>query len=965
MSAVESPSPGFEFPDFTLDLSVLSRTPSPQFSLSPPLSPALGPRSPVLVASQKLETPPASPALPAAPLESPTPQSPTTAPRGRAKSPLPRSISPLVRPSSAWRLSSTLKLSDRRATQSPTDGPAVWSPTQTDTSSVLSRPGSLSPRSMSAVLRASWPRLSGRRSSAMVINERQTNEHGVQVDHGRARTDGFPITEDARNAAESVDGHCGPLGRVSEDRAESEELIRSDDSAVSRPSTSSRGRRVGGSAFLEGLPEVEIPFVPLPAPTLAPTAEGNDWNDVLRAVMEVDGEGELPPEAFVKEEPSEEEPAPDIENVVVNEDHEAKEAEDDAAEKAAAALDAALGIDRALDLGLGVGLVATKSGASSQTVLAPVPKPASHPAPATASTSTPVADPAPAPTVLSPSATPPRPSELFARPRVLTSPGYAVYASSAGKSQLVGRMPGAYPPTPAATDKLATRFPLVEKEDPPSGSAVDKATSPGRSAAPTPPKTAAPVFSAVTAAALPSAPAAPVFSAPPRPSSASLAPARPLSPPASAQSPSPPLEIPVIRPSPAHRASTSSHPTIPFTNGFVSGYVDAPNGTVPSVSSPSGIGSSSNGTGSPHGIASSPNGIAAAPDGLVPWPACASVSSLSKYSEPDWVPPADERVVVPWTTGAPAGGAVSTTGVPPSTITAPTSTTDAALSTIGASPSTTAASAAAQVGALSGAQNVALAPFTVAPEAAKSNEARSAAIQGDAKKEVDPQDAPAAANVEPPTTKKASPASSGTSTPPIAFNASIPTNALTTVTPPNTTNPGPPPRPLKAPSRAHSARSTATSMYTSALSHAPTPANLDRDAWQPSPHSSAHLSRHSSTAPLNARRSGSRSSSSSSPSSHKSGSSQRRDIRELGQTPQSRSRGSSHKSPARRSRKSSSRHSSAHRSSKGTPSPNKDRSLRRSHSSISHRGVANKRWWRRVSARWNVAMGILRGRTGA
>ncbi|KAI4526911.1 hypothetical protein K525DRAFT_276856 [Schizophyllum commune Loenen D] len=955
MSAVESPSPGFEFPDFTLDLSVLSRTPSPQLPLSPPLSPALGARSPILVASQKLETPSASPALPAAPLESPTPVSPTAAPRGRAKSPLPRSISPLVRPSSAWRLSSTLKLSDRRATQSPTDVPTVWSPAQTDTSSVLSRPGSLSPRSMSAVLRASWPRLSGRRSSATVNNERQTNEHGVQVDQGRARTDGFPATEDARVAAESIDGHCGPLGRVSEDHAESEELIRSDDSAVSRPSTSSRGRRVGGSAFLEGLPEVEIPFVPLPAPTLAPAAGENDWNDVLRAVMEVDGEGELPPEALVKDEPAKEE-VPEEEVVVVDENDQAREAEDDAAEKAAAALDAALGIDRALDLGLGLGLVGTASGASSQTVLAPMPKPASPPAlavspsPAIVTASTPAL--APAPPIVALTATPPRPSELFARPRVLTSPGYAVYASSAGKSQLVCRMPGAYPPTPAATDKLATRFPLVEKED---GPALNKSTSPGQSprlaASATPPKAAAPVFSAVTAAALPPSP---VFSAPTRSPSGTPAPARSLSPPASARPPSPPLEMPVIRPSPAHRASTSSHPTVPFTNGFVSGYVDAPSGVVPSVvssnnltsspsgvtaSSPNGIVSSSNGISSPTNNAA-PNGIAAAPDGLVPWPACASVSSLSKYSEPDWVPPteergvssANERVMVPWTTGT-SPSTTGQAGVAPSTAGAPTS-------------------AAGVLG------NAALAPFTIAPEATKLDGPQLVAAQGDVKKETNAKDAPAAANVDS-TTKKPSPASSGTNTPPSAFNMTPSTN---------TTLSGPPPRPPKAPSRAHSARSTATSMYTSALSHAPTPANLDRDAWQPSPRSSvARLSEHSaatklsprSSAPLNARRSRSKSSSSSS-SSSKSGARNHRDIRELGQTPQTRSR----KSSPRRSRNSF-RKSSTHRSSKGTPSPNKDRSLRRSHSSISHRGVANRRWWRRVSARWNVAMGILRGKTGA
>ncbi|KAL1703611.1 hypothetical protein EV121DRAFT_292128 [Schizophyllum commune] len=959
MTDVESPSPGFEFPDFTLDLSVLSRTPSPQFSLSPPLSPALGARSPVLVASQKLETPPASPALPAAPLESPTPMPPTAAPRGRAKSPLPRSVSPLVRPSSAWRLSSTLKLSDRRATQSPTDVPTTYSPAQTDTSSVLSRPGSLSPRSMSAVLRASWPRLSGRRSSAQVNSGRQTNEHGVQVDHGRARTDGFPATEDARVAAESVDGHGTALGRVSEDHAESEELIRSDDSAVSRPSTSSRGRRVGGSAFLEGLPEVEIPFVPLPAPTLAPAAGENDWNDVLRAVMEVDGEGELPPEVLVKDEPAKEEPPASKEEAeVVDENDQAREAEDDAAEKAAAALDAALGIDRALDLGLGLGLAGTASGASSQTVLAPFPKPASPPAPAVspspaiATASTPA--PATAPPIVAPTATPPRPSELFARPRVLTSPGYAVYASSAGKSQLVARMPGAYPPTPAATDKLATRFPLVEKDD---GPAVGKSTSPGQSprlaAGATPPKAAAPVFSAVTAAALPPSP---VFSAPTRSPSGTPAPARSLSPPASARPPSPPLEMPVIRPSPAHRASTSSHPTVPFTNGFVSGYVDAPSGVVPSVSStnglassPNGIGSSTNGiVSSPNGISSptnnaAPNGIAAAPDGLVPWPACASVSSLSKYSEPDWVPPteergvssANERVLVPWTTGT-SPSTTGQAGVAPSTAGAPTS-------------------AAGVLG------NAALAPFTIAPEATKLDGPQLVAAQGDVKNETNAQDAPAAANVDS-TTKKPSPASSGTNTPPSAFNMTPSTN---------TTLSGPPPRPPKAPSRAHSARSTATSMYTSALSHAPTPANLDRDAWQPSPRSSvARLSKHSSTAPLNRRRSRSKSSSSSS-SSSKSGVSKgnRRDIRELGQTPKTRSRKSStrrsRKSSTRRSRKSSSPQSSTHRSSKGTPSPNKDRSLRRSHSSISHRGVANRRWWRRVSARWNVAMGILRGRTGA
>ncbi|KAL1715578.1 hypothetical protein EV715DRAFT_265877 [Schizophyllum commune] len=951
MSAVESPSPGFEFPDFTLDLSVLSRTPSPQLSLSPPLSPTLGARSPVLGASQKLDTPPASPALPAAPLESPTPVSPTAAPRGRAKSPLPRSISPLVRPSSAWRLSSTLKLSDRRATQSPTDVPTTWSHVQTDTSSVLSRPGSLSPRSMSAVLRASWPRLSGRRSSGQVNSERQTNEHGVQVDHGRARTDGFPATEDARAAADSIDGHGTALGRVSEDHAESEELIRSDDSAVSRPSTSSRGRRVGGSAFLEGLPEVEIPFVPLPAPTLAPAAGENDWNDVLRAVMEVDGEGELPPEALVKDEPAKE-VIPEEEFVVVDESDQARKAEDDAAEKAAAALDAALGIDRALDLGLGVGLVGTVSGASSQTVLAPAAKPASPPAPAVspspaiATASTPV--PAPAPPIVAPTATPPRPSELFARPRVLTSPGYAVYASSAGKSQLVGRMPGAYPPTPAATDKLATRFPLVEKDD---GPAVGKSTSPGQSprlaSSTTPPKAAAPVFSAVTAAALPPSP---VFSAPTRSLSGTPAPARPLSPPASARPPSPSLEMPVIRPSPAHRASTSSHPTVPFTNGFVSGYVDAPSGVVPSVSSTNGLASSSNGiSSSPNGISSStngivsspngissqtnnaaPNGIAAAPDGLVPWPACASVSSLSKYSEPDWVPPteeqgvssANERVMVPWTTGASADAQV------------------------GSPPPTTEASTAAQPAALGG---VALAPFMVSPEVTKSN---GAPAQGDSK-EVEAQAALVAATTESASTKKASPGTSA--------NASG--NIPDTITPPKTPTP-PPPRPPKAPSRAHSARSTATSMYTSALSHAPTPANLDRDAWQPSPHSStAQLSQHSthsSTAPLNARSARSKSSSSSSSSSKLSGRNHR-DIRELGQTPKTRSR----KSSTRRSRKSSSPQSSTHRSSKGTPSPNKDRSLRRSHSSISHRGVANRRWWRRVSARWNVAMGILRGRTGA
>ncbi|KAI5829870.1 hypothetical protein K523DRAFT_303995 [Schizophyllum commune Tattone D] len=950
MSAVESPSPGFEFPDFTLDLSVLSRTPSPQLPLSPPLSPALGARSPILVASQKLETPPASPALPAAPLESPTPVSPTAAPRGRAKSPLPRSISPLVRPSSAWRLSSTLKLSDRRATQSPTDVPTVWSPAQTDTSSVLSRPGSLSPRSMSAVLRASWPRLSGRRSSATVNNERQTNEHGVQVDQGRARTDGFPATEDARVAAESIDGHCGPLGRVSEDHAESEELIRSDDSAVSRPSTSSRGRRVGGSAFLEGLPEVEIPFVPLPAPTLAPAAEENDWNDVLRAVMEVDGEGELPPETLVKDEPAKEE-VPEEEVVVVDENDQAREAEDDAAEKAAAALDAALGIDRALDLGLGLGLVGTASGASSQTVLAPIAKPASPPAPVVLSspaidTTSPPA-PAPAPPLAAPTATPPRPSELFARPRVLTSPGYAVYASSAGKSQLVGRMPGAYPPTPAATDKLATRFPLVEKEN---GPAVGKSTSPGQSprlaSSTTPPKAAAPVFSAVTAAALPPSP---VFSAPTRSPSGTPAPARPLSPPASARPPSPPLEMPVIRPSPAHRASTSSHPTVPFTNGFVSGYVDAPSGVVPSVASsnnltsrPNGVtASSTNGiVSSPNGISSStnnaaPNGIAAAPDGLVPWPACASVSSLSKYSEPDWVPPVEERVMVPWTTDAPA----SMTGASPSAAGMPL--TSGAPSTAGAPDSLT--------GAIG---DVALAPFPVAPEATKSN---GAPAQGNSK-EVEAQDALVAAIPDSTATKKGSPASCGTNTPPTVATAT------------NTSTSGPPPRPPKAPSRAHSARSTATSMYTSALSHAPPPANLDRDAWQPSPRSSvAGLSEHSAatklsprlSAPLNARRSRSRSSSSSS-SSSKSGARNHRDIRELGQTPQTRSR----KSSPRRSRNSF-RKSSTHRSSKGTPSPNKDRSLRRSHSSISHRGVANRRWWRRVSARWNVAMGILRGKTGA
>ncbi|KAL1734913.1 hypothetical protein EV714DRAFT_233738 [Schizophyllum commune] len=946
MTDVESPSPGFEFPDFTLDLSVLSRTPSPQLSLSPPLSPALGPRSPVLVASQKLETPPASPALPAAPLESPTPVPPTAAPRGRAKSPLPRSISPLVRPSSAWRLSSTLKLSDRRATQLPTDVPTVWSPAQTDTSSVLSRPGSLSPRSMSAVLRASWPRLSGRRSSATVNNERQTNEHGVQVDHDRARTNGLPTTEDARAAAESIDGHGTALGRVSEDHAESEELIRSDDSAVSRPSTSSRGRRVGGSAFLEGLPEVEIPFVPLPAPTLAPAAGENDWNDVLRAVMEVDGEGELPPEALVKEEPAKEEPpVSKKEAEVVDENDQAREAEDDAAEKAAAALDAALGIDRALDLGLGVGLVGTVSGASSQTVLAPVAKPASPPAPVVYPSPAISSLPAPVPTppAISPTATPPRPSELFARPRVLTSPGYAVYASSAGKSQLVGRMPGAYPPTPAATDKLATRFPLVEKED---GPAVDKSTSPGQSprlaTGATPPKAAAPVFSAVTAAALPPSP---VFSAPTRSPSGTPAPARALEPPASARPPSPPLEMPVIRPSPAHRASTSSHPTVPFTNGFVSGYVDAPNGVVPSVSSTNGLASLPNGiSSSPNGIVLSPNGtssptnnaapngIAAAPDGLVPWPACASVSSLSKYSEPDWVPPteergvssANERVMVPWTTGT-SPSTTGQAGVAPSTAGAPTS-------------------AAGVLG------NAALAPFTIAPEATKLD-----GVQPATTKEANAQDAPVpvAATLDSSTTKKASP---GTST-----NASG--NIPDTITPPKTTTP-PPPRPPKAPSRAHSARSTATSMYTSALSHAPTPANLDRDAWQPSPHSStAQLSQHSthsSTAPLNARSARSKSSSSSSSSSKLSGRNHR-DIRELGQTPKTRSR----KSSTRRSRKSSSPQSSTHRSSKGTPSPNKDRSLRRSHSSISHRGVANRRWWRRVSARWNAAMGILRGRTGA
>ncbi|KAL1690530.1 hypothetical protein GGG16DRAFT_114000 [Schizophyllum commune] len=949
MTDVESPSPGFEFPDFTLDLSVLSRTPSPQLSLSPPLSPALGARSPILVASQKLETPPASPALPAAPLESPTPVPPTAAPRGRTKSPLPRSISPLVRPSSAWRLSSTLKLSDRRATQLPTDVPTVWSPAQTDTSSVLSRPGSLSPRSMSAVLRASWPRLSGRRSSGQVNSERQTNEHGVQVDHGRARTDGFPATEDARAAADSIDGHGTALGRVSEDHAESEELIRSDDSAVSRPSTSSRGRRVRGSAFLEGLPEVEIPFVPLPAPTLAPAAGENDWNDVLRAVMEVDGEGELPPEALVKDEPAKE-VIPEEEFVVVDESDQAREAEDDAAEKAAAALDAALGIDRALDLGLGLGLAGTVSGASSQTVLAPAAKPASPPAPAVspspaiATASTPA--PAPAPPIVAPTATPPRPSELFARPRVLTSPGYAVYASSAGKSQLVGRMPGAYPPTPAATDKLATRFPLVEKDD---GPAVGKSTSPGQSprlaSSTTPPRAAAPVFSAVTAAALPPSP---VFSAPMRSPSSTPAPARALEPPASARPPSPPLEMPVIRPSPAHRASTSSHPTVPFTNGFVSGYVDAPSGVVPSVSSTNGLASSPNGiSSSPNGISSSPNGIisspngtsspannaapngiAAASDGLVPWPACASVSSLSKYSEPDWVPPteergvssANERVMVPWTTG--------TTG-----------------STTGAAPPTTGASTAAQPAALGG---VALAPFT-----------QSNGVQPATTKEANAHDAPVpvAGTTESASTKKASP---GTST-----NASG--NVPNTITQPKTSTP-PPPRPPKAPSRAHSARSTATSMYTSALSHAPTPANLDRDAWQPSPRSSvARLSEHSAGARLSPRsstgglrRSESKSSSSSS-SSTKSGASKgnRRDIRELGQTPKTRSRKSStrrpHDSSARRSRKSSSPQSSTHRSSKGTSSPNKDRSLRRSHSSISHRGVANRRWWRRVSARWNVA----------
>ncbi|KAL1756834.1 hypothetical protein FB107DRAFT_273486 [Schizophyllum commune] len=960
MTDVESPSPGFEFPDFTLDLSVLSRTPSPQLSLSPPLSPTLGARSPVLVASQKLETPPASPALPAAPLESPTPVPPTAAPRGRAKSPLPRSISPLVRPSSAWRLSSTHKLSDRRATQSPTDVPTTWSPAQTDASSVLSRPGSLSPRSMSAVLRASWPRLGGRRSSAQVNHERQTNEHGVQVDHGRARTDGLPATEDARVASESIDVHCGPLGRVSEDHAESEEFIRSDDSAVSRPSTSSRGRRVGGSAFLEGLPEVEIPFVPLPAPTLAPAAGENDWNDVLRAVMDVDGEGELPPEALVKDEPAKEEPPVSKEEAeVVDENDQAREAEDDAAEKAAAALDAALGIDRALDLGLGVGLVGTVSGASSQTVLAPVAKPASpsasavppalavSPSPAIALASPPA--PAPAPPIAAPTATPPRPSELFARPRVLTSPGYAVYASSAGKSQLVGRMPGAYPPTPAATDKLATRFPLVEKED---GPAVGKSTSPGQTprlaSSTTPPKAAAPVFSAVTAAALPPSP---VFSAPTRSPSGTPAPARPLSPPASVRPSTPPLEMPVIRPSPAHRASTSSHPTVPFTNGFVSGYVDAPNGSASPnglASLPNGISSSPNGlVSSPNGISSpnnnaAPNGIAAAPDGLVPWPACASVSSLSKYSEPDWVPPAEERIMVPWTTDAPA----STTGAP----------TGLQLGAMNGAPlgATTAGSAgagpfapAAQGRVLSGAQNIALAPFTVAPGVTPSNEAQ---IQEDAKKEVEAQGAPVAAKLDSSTIKQASP---GTST-----NASG--NVPAAITPPKTPTP-PPPRPPKAPSRAHSARSTATSMYTSALSHAPTPANLDRDAWQPSPHSSTdRLRRSESTGRL--RRSVSKSSSSSS-SSTKSGAikGNRRDIRELGQTPKNRSR----KSSTRRSRKSSSPQSSTHRSSKGTSSPNKDRSLRRSHSSISHRGVANRRWWRRVSARWNVAMGILRGRTGA
>ncbi|KAL1676265.1 hypothetical protein EV122DRAFT_280262 [Schizophyllum commune] len=954
MTDVESPSPGFEFPDFTLDLSVLSRTPSPQFSLSPPLSPALGARSPTLVASQKLETPPASPALPAAPLESPTPVPPTAAPRGRAKSPLPRSISPLVRPSSAWRLSSTLKLSDRRATQSPTDVPTTWTPAQTDTSSVLSRPGSLSPRSMSAVLRASWPRLSGRRSSATVNSERQTNEHGVQVDHGRARTDGFPATEDARAAAESFDGHGTALGRVSEDHAESEELIRSDDSAVSRPSTSSRGRRAGGSAFLEGLPEVEIPFVPLPAPTLAPAAGENDWNDVLRAVMGVDGEGELPPEALVKDEPAKE-VMPEEEVVVVDENDRAREAEDDAAEKAAAALDAALGIDRALDLGLGVGLVGTVSGASSQTVLAPVAKPASPSAPVISSSpaelSLPAASPspvpAPTPPAIAPTVTPPRPSELFARPRVLTSPGYAVYASSAGKSQLVGRMPGAYPPTPAATNTLAMRFPLVEKED---GPALNKSTSPGQSPrlAPstTPPKAEAPVFSAVTAAALPPSP---VFSAPTRSPSGTPALVRPLSPPASARPPSPPLEMPVIRPSPAHRASTSSHPTVPFTNGFVSGYVDAPSGVVPSVvssnnltsspsgvtaSSPNGIVSSSNGISSPTNNAA-PNGIAAAPDGLVPWPACASVSSLSKYSEPDWVPPteergvssANERVIVPWTTGASADAQV------------------------GSPPPTTGASTAAQPAALGG---VALAPFMVSPELTLSN-----GVQPATTKEVNAQDAPVpvAATTESASTKKASP---GTST-----NASG--NVPDTITPPKTSTP-PPPRPPKAPSRAHSARSTATSMYTSALSHAPTPAHLDRDAWQLSPRSSvARLSPRSSTGRLRRSepagrlgRSESKSSSSSSSSSKSSGRNHR-DIRELGQTPKTRSR----KSSTRRSRKSSSPQSSTHRSSKGTSSPNKDRSLRRSHSSISHRGVANRRWWRRVSARWNVAMGILRGRTGA